>query len=132
MPEVNKPIYALSVKQPWATLILCGIPYLKPVLCEDSKSTRLESTDQMIFKDVENRDWTIPEWFSLPKRIYIHIPKKDDDFETSLTWFCETFGGAYGLFILHFSTKIHRGVLAGEVDIIGCVTDSKYLWAIKE
>ena len=45
MPQIVK---ALSIKQPWAWLIVNG------------------------YKDVENRTWALPRSFELPQRIYVH------------------------------------------------------------
>lgn len=45
---------ALSVKQPWAWLIVNG------------------------YKDVENRIWPLPKTFEVPQRIYIHASKTWD------------------------------------------------------
>lgn len=59
---MNKPIYALSAKQPWAWL------YCQPDM-----------------KDVENRDWHlkdrrfVPDDLSFPARIYIHASMSESD-----------------------------------------------------
>ncbi len=45
---------ALSIKQPWAWLIVAGI------------------------KDIENRSWAPPKAFTLPQRIYIHAGLRED------------------------------------------------------
>lgn len=119
---------ALSIKQPWASLIIYGLPETKAVLCEDGKRQRIENTGRVFLKDIENREWPLPESFSLPQRIYVHIPKRDDDFESSFKWLCELFGGAFGLILLHYSNKIPRGAIIGEVDIVDCVTESKSPW----
>ena len=48
---------ALSVKQPWASLIVSGA------------------------KDIENRTWCVLNRLSLPMRIYIHASKTEDTYD---------------------------------------------------
>ena len=50
---MNKPDKALSIKQPWADLILFR------------------------GKDIENRSWRLPDWMK-GQRIYVHAGKKPD------------------------------------------------------
>lgn len=53
---MNQPKYALSIRQPWAWLVLHG------------------------GKDVENRTWDKPKWVKLPMRVYIHASRTIDQF----------------------------------------------------
>jgi hypothetical protein len=57
---MNKPIYALSIKQPWAWLICRG------------------------FKDIENRDWST----RFRGRIYVHASKSESEItQETIDWF---------------------------------------------
>ncbi len=121
---------ALSIRQPWASLIIYGIPLLESVSCEDGVSTRLEDIGKVIFKNIENRRWAIPKSFKLPQRIYVHTAKRDDDFDSSFKWLCNLLKGAYGFILMHYSKGIPRGALIGEVDVIDCVTKSDNPWFV--
>jgi len=121
---------ALSIKQPWASLIIYGIPLLESVSCEDGVSTRLKDTGKIIFKNIENRPWSIPKSFKLPQTIHIHTSKRDDDFESSFKWLCNTLRGAYGYILTHYSKSIPRGALIGKVDVIDCVTEIDNPWFV--
>lgn len=121
---------ALSIKQPWASLIIYGVPILKSVPCADGKSTRLENTNKIIFKNVENRDWALPRWFSIPQRIYIHTSKRDDDFDTSFKFICSLLGGAFGFILLHYSKRIPRGAIIGDVEVVDDVIESDNPWFV--
>ena len=121
---------ALSIKQPWASLIVYGIPVLEPVPYEDGKGTSLQNTNKVIFKNIENRAWPVPKCFSVPQRIYIHTAKRDDDFDSSFKWLCNLLDGAYGFILLHYSKQIPRGALIGEVDVIDCVDKTNNPWFI--
>ncbi len=104
---------ALSIKQPWAWLICKG------------------------YKDIENRNWfigrkvasgavnfTIP----LPMRVYVHAGKTFDE-DAGLA-ICNglleeidpKMNEAFGL------ATLTLGAIIGEVDITGCVTESKSPW----
>ncbi len=112
---------ALSIKQPWAWLICKG------------------------YKDVENRTWRIgrnPRHgpfssrdidFSivLPERVYVHAGKTAD-------WCEATENFIYRIFDADVPHDIPRlalhpkqfGAIIGEVDITGCVTESKSPWFV--
>jgi hypothetical protein len=103
---------ALSIKQPWAWLIVHG------------------------YKDIENRNWKLPALnFPLPQHIYVHASKEFDydswcDIGSGLVpgaSSCqlavhERFYAGNGNYLL--------GAIVGEVDIIDCVTESKSLWFV--
>ena len=121
---------ALSIKQPWASLIIYGIPVVASVFCEDGVSTRLEDTGKVIFKNVENRAWPIPKSFGIPQRIQIHTAKRDDNFDSSYRWLCNLLKGAFGYILMHYSKSIPRGALIGEVDVVDYVTKSDNPWFV--
>ena len=121
---------ALSIKQPWASLIIYGIPIYDSVLCADGKSTRLEATNKRLFKNIENREWAIPKSFKLPQRICVHTAKRDDDFDSSFNWLCNMLGGGFGCILLHYSKQIPRGALIGEVTITADITKSDNPWFV--
>jgi hypothetical protein len=117
---MNEPIFALSIKQPWAWLICKG------------------------FKDIENRDWFIGRKVAsgavnfriqLPQIIYVHAGKKVD----SESWcHIEDYPENYGLDREEFAQSDFYqkqqniidgcGAIIGEVTITGCVTESKSPW----
>lgn len=112
---------ALSIKQPWSWLICAG------------------------YKDIENRDWRIgrkPGYnatnfaVTLPTRIYVHASKTFDidGFEAVM----EGFGNLTESRALQLWAKFGNpkppsellGAIIGEVDITGCVTESKSPWFV--
>ena len=115
---------ALSIKQPWASLIVMGLPVFEGVDNGDG-SQRVEFTNKVIRKDIENRSWALPKWFQIPQRIYVHASQKDDKeaFEALLQM------GLPAMPVMMMSSKhIPRGAIIGEVDIVGCVTESSSPW----
>lgn len=107
---------ALSVRQPWAWLIVNG------------------------YKDVENRNWRIGRHsqhgfyrsqradFSvkLPCRVYVHASKLDDPDAWSFIMITAP-RDVYGRLVTVHAT-LPRGTLIGEVDIVDCVTQSGSPW----
>ena len=119
---------ALSIKQPWAWLICAG------------------------YKDIENRNWKIGRnsrhgayssydvanfSIKLPERIYVHAGKKPDDIGS------ETFSIIYEnlpedawKYVWNNSKWEYNkfgltlGAIIGEVDITGCVSESKSPWFV--
>lgn len=97
---------ALSIKQPWASLIIHG---------------GLLDNGQRIFKDIENRSWKT----NLRGRIYIHAPKTED--KSCYHWL-------HGKSLDHELPKMElklpliRGAIIGEVDVIDCITQSDSPW----
>ena len=119
---------ALTIKQPWASLIIYGLPETKVVPCGDGKSTRLEATGKAFYKNIENRKWPLPRDFYIPQRVYIHTAKRDDNFDASFKWLCNLFQGAFGLILAHYSKNIPRGAIIGEVTIVDDVVESDNPW----
>jgi hypothetical protein len=115
---------ALSVKQPWAHLICAGMPLTESVDLGDGTST-VKLSGRVAIKDIENRSWPIPKWFKLPQRIYVHAGQKRD--EEALMWLFKK-GFAPMVVLSLYSDKVPVGALVGEVDIVGCVTQSDSPW----
>jgi len=120
---------ALSVRPPWAYYIIQGIPYGIPVDNRDG-STSVKISDKVIIKDVENRNWKVPESFELPQRIYIHVGRRDDDIGAVLELCVGKLGLPAFSILMSYSKRLPRGAIIGEVDIVDCVRDSKSPWAI--
>ncbi len=117
---MNKPIYALSIKQPWAWLICKG------------------------YKDIENRDWRIgrepaPGFhrmnhkIELPARIYIHagLSKSEMDSDT-LGYIMEllNYGQREALIRAMQNKGVNLGFIIGEAAITDCVTISNSPWFV--
>lgn len=96
---------ALSIRQPWAWLICVG------------------------HKDIDNRDW--PTKFR--GRIYVHAGKEfDGESYIHMSDFPDNYDP---IAVEAMHEKIHLisrspylGAIIGEVDIVGCVSDSKSPW----
>lgn len=116
---------ALSVKRPWAYMILHGVPLYVPVDNGDG-TQRIEYSGKRLMKDVENRSWPVPQKMAMPQRIYIHVSLRDAPFDDELIDFCCRKIGIpiVGLMMMYFDV-CRRGVLAGEVTLTACVTESK-------
>lgn len=118
---------ALSVKLPWAYYIIYGVPF--GVVKDNPNGTqRVEDSGKVILKDIENRDWPLPPWFELPQRIYIHVSKKPDDMQAVMEFTIGKIGLPAMPIILSYSTRLPRGAIIGEVDVVECVTESKSPW----
>ena len=93
---------ALSIRQPWAWLIVKG------------------------FKDIENRQW--PTKFR--GRIYVHTGKTMDvnvpGMSVTEDWILDRLNN-HQRFQYHLQPKV-RGAIIGEVDIVDCVTTSDSCW----
>jgi hypothetical protein len=117
MKVLESEVKALSIKQPWAWLICAG------------------------YKDIENRNWKIGRnprhgayvsydvanfTIKLPMRIYVHAGLKGDtlddfDIRTALS----SIGHEPQPIIDRMFEGAKFGAIIGEVDITGCVTESK-------
>ena len=87
---------ALSIRQPWAWLIVNG------------------------YKDIENRTW--PTRFR--GRVYVHAPKLPDP-----GWF-PALAAEVQARQIDVPANLALGALVGEVDIVGCVTESPSRWFV--
>ena len=116
---------ALSIRQPWASLIVKGAPMFKSVPNPDG-SSHVEFAG-LVFKTIENRDWAT----DYRGRIYVHAPSKEDDFITCMKWLGEHIGLApLACMLLYSTTYSPKGYIIGEVDIVNCITQSKSPWFI--
>lgn len=111
---------ALSIRQPWASLICGGFPVTQAVQNDDG-STRVELSGKVILKDIENRTW--PTGFR--GRIQVHAGKRVD--AGALDWLMHK-GFPPGVALLFFGSSVPRGAIIGEVDILDCVTQSESPW----
>ncbi len=106
---------ALSIKQPWAWLIVNG------------------------YKDIENRNWRIGRkpgldgvrGLELPSRIYVHAGKEGDFSHENQQFIskCLVTQG-HKIITTHDFFPDKFGAIIGEVDIIGCVTESVSPWFV--
>lgn len=103
---------ALSVRQPWAWLICMG------------------------YKDIENRTWWLhmPPFLNYPKttkRIFVHTGKLSDveavgnDCQIE-KWIIKRLTAKQRSH--YYSAIFTKGAIIGEVDIMGCVDESKSPW----
>lgn len=107
---------ALSIRQPWAWLIVNG------------------------YKDVENRTWPLPRTFELPQRIYIHAGLKQDydAYEGDptyrrLRWDIRNLIRPNGAWDWNTGSTPSLGAIVGEATLFGWLSDEepkaqKYPW----
>ena len=105
---------ALSIKQPYASLIIRGAPVFKSADNGDG-STRVEFAG-LVFKDVENRHWPT----KYRGRIFVHAPLKAYDFIETMRWLGNRGIAPYACMILASLHYSPRGCIIGEVDIVDC------------
>ena len=120
---------ALSIKPPWAYYIIYGIPY---GVAKDNPdgSQRVEDSGKVILKTIVNRDWAIPKHFNLPQRIQIHVGKREDKIEDVLGICVGKLKLPTFSILMSYSKRLPRGAIIGEVDIVGCVTESGNPWFV--
>lgn len=107
---MTKPIYALSIKQPWAWLIASG------------------------YKDIENRGWSK----EVRGKIYIHASKAADTkegFKAAGDILRQVYGEPKALQIIQAylespTGSLCGGAIIGSVEIIDCVTQSSSPWFV--
>lgn len=116
---------ALSIRQPWASLIIKGALVFKSVDIGGG-SSRVEFAG-LVFKDIENRDWRT----DFRGRIYVHAPTKEDDFLETMKWLGEHIGLApFSCMLLSSKEYSPRECIIGEVDVVDCVSESKSRWFV--
>ena len=115
---------ALSIKAPWAYLIVQGVPVFESVDNGDG-TTRVEYSGRVIYKDVENRTWKLPKGFIVPQRIAIHVGQREDSeaLEALMKMGIPAMSALMG-----FSKRLPRGALIGEADITDCVASHDSPW----
>lgn len=93
---------ALSIRQPWATLIMRGV------------------------KDIENRNWRTP----VRGRVLVHAAKgcTRQEFEDALDFASY----ALGQEVIGTLEKMPRGGIIGSVEIVDCVSKSDSRWFVGE
>lgn len=87
---------AISIKQPWATLIVAGI---KPV---ENRSWPIRHRGPLLIHAGKRIDW---EGFERIDQLGLDLPDPD---------------------------VLHRGGIIGQVDVVGCVSDSRSPWASRD
>jgi len=118
---------ALSIRPPWAYYIIYGIPY--GIAVDNGDGTqRVEDSGKVILKDVENRGWAVPSWFKIPQRIQVHVGKREDDIESVMQFCIGKLHLPVFSILASYSKNLPRGAIIGEIDITGCVTESKSPW----
>ena len=122
-----KPRLALSVRQPWTTLILRGAPIF--VAADNENGTqRVEYSGRVILKNIENRSRPLPEKM-IGERVMIHAGLRFDP--NALEWLMESrLVGMMTALMMHSNDKkiIPRGAIVGEATLAGCVTESDNPW----
>ena len=109
---------ALSIRQPWAWLIVNG---------------RVEHPDGRItgYKDIENRTWPLPAAMK-GQRVYIHAGKNPDThmgWQSAYSMVYEALEGDSGV-LEGMSNIAAYGAIVGEVTIVDCVTESDSPWFV--
>lgn len=102
MTTKERPIYALTIRQPWAHLIIHGIT---PPLMD------------RVFKSIENR----PRLTYIRGRIWVHAGKSLDVFGAGQ--FTSRWGAC-----LPSRDEMNFGGIIGSVEIVDCVTDHISTW----
>lgn len=118
---------ALSIRPPWAYYIIYGIPYGVSADNEDG-TQRIEDSGKVILKDIENRDWAVPQRMELPQRIQVQVGKKEDGIEAVLDLTVGKLKLPAFSIMMSYSKRLPRGAIIGEVDLVDCVTESKSPW----
>lgn len=108
---------ALSIRAPWAYLIVHGIPIFDSVDNGDG-TTSVEWNKKVVLKTVENRTWPLPRGFKVPQRIAVHVGIRVDH-EAQL-WLMKQ-GFAAMTVLMLYSRRLPCGALIGEVDIVDCI-----------
>lgn len=96
---------AITIKQPWASLIVHGI------------------------KDIENRTWTCPKKY-IGQRVLIHASAKPD--KEPYMIFNDTQSNAIDDFIMDVCGYYQQnGSIIGSIEIVDCVINHPSIWAEK-
>jgi hypothetical protein len=121
-------VKALSVRRPWAYIILAGIPLYEAVDLGEGKST-VRYSGKNLFKNIENRSRRLPKSFELPQRVYIHVSQHDEPLTEAMMGFMFRRLSISPIgFMTMYCDVCRRGVLAGEVTITEQVTKSDNPW----
>lgn len=121
---------ALSIRPPWAYMVIYGVPYMLPIRNPDG-TTRLEPSGRVIIKNIENRAWPLPKGFEVPQRIYIHVGKREDRLTDEIFYFCcKRVGLPLGGLMAMYSKYLARGAVIGEVTVTAQVMASNNPWFV--
>ena len=119
---------ALSFKQPWASLVVRGMPIMEKVdTGRGDGSYGVRGTNKVVLKDIDNRSWKT----EFRGRIYVHASKKTDDLEPCLDFLVGKMGFPV-LLVMEFFSPVFapRGYILGEVDVVDCVQESPSPWFV--
>ena len=122
-----RPTRALSVRQPYAKLIIDGAPIFVAVDNENGTQS-VEYSGKVIVKNIENRSRPLPVNM-VGQRVMIHAGLQFAP--DSLEWLMESrLVGVMTALMLHTNDNkiIPRGAIVGEVTLTGCVTESDNPW----
>jgi hypothetical protein len=122
---VNKPVYALSIRPPWAYFVIYGVPYGIAVDNGDG-SQSVKDSGKVILKNFENRSRPVPrnlggKPFILPQRIYIHVSKGEDKIDDVLEFCVYKVGLPFASILMSYSKRLPRGAIIGEIDLVDCI-----------
>jgi hypothetical protein len=117
---------ALSIRPPWAYMIVYGIPYGVAVKNPDGSSS-VKDSGKVVLKNIENRNFPLPKSLELPQRICVHCSTREDPIEEVLEIF-HKIGLPYGSAIMMYSKLLPHGAIIGEVTITAQATESKNPW----
>lgn len=105
--EKQEPIKAISVRQPWAYLIVNGI------------------------KDIENRTWKLPEKYK-GKRVLIHASSGGNGKKFKISLTDEQMKAAFGSISEQaINGRFDFGAIIGSVELVDCVINHPSIWAEK-
>ncbi len=121
---MTEELKAISIRQPWAHLILAGIPLVKQYQDEDGK-TQVRTTGQVVMKDVENRTW----YTKFRGVVMIHASLRDD--RLAYRWLMGQ-GFSPLVCMALAGPEIPRGAILGQVEIYDVVKDSTSPFALPE
>ena len=99
----SRKMKALSIKQPWADLIVSGV------------------------KDIENRTWKT----NFRGRVYVHASQKEADRPFGFSRFTSEQIHSMNIPLCFYFTYKYSAII-GEVDIVDCVLSHSSIWAEHE
>lgn len=114
---MTTPTLALSIRQPWAWLIV------RPDLTDPQARSTAAAAGQI--KDIENRTWPT----KLRGRIFVHAAKTypRGEHDDMADWMADEFGIALPPY-----EDIPTGGIVGAVDIVDCVRDHPSRWKMPD
>jgi hypothetical protein len=103
----------LTIKQPWASLIVKGVKVV----------------DEVYLKDIENRTWRT----NFRGRVLIHAAEKPWTWQAFVKYLFENIPSIYELFPEKRSwlESLTMGAIIGSVEIVDCVINHPSIWAEK-